>query len=508
MTKGWVLAPGLLRYGPLVRGPQSAAAPTEETPTKFRIGRVNPLDRGSATLPVADRPMDLGVVGAGYVGLVTAACLASLGHRVRVIDIDRDRIAGLSGGSVPITEPDLALLVRRGLSSGLLSFHDEIEAADGVEMAFVTVGTLDGAGHWTDANVVAVLRQLLERPVVAPTVVVRSTLAPGTMLRLQRLVVGAGAATHLVFNPEFTREGAAIGDFLSPDRIVIGIAPGLGDHVAEPLRRLYAPLSSPFLVVDHASAEMIKIGSNAFLAAKITFANELARLCAANGVDMSNVRHGIGLDARIGPAFLASGPGYGGSCLPSQVELLAAMSDELDLDLELIPAVHRFNRQAPRRLVRDLLADIPIPERVVVLGVAFKAGTDDVRESPALRLIDALRERGVSEIRACDPAVRRLPSHPSVELSADPYESARGAELAIIATEWPEFRTLDWFRMAAVMKGREVFDARSVIEFERAAEAGFRVRSLERRARPRSAVESSAARRVPSRSLVAVDVRA
>ena len=415
-------------------------------------------------------------------------CLASLGHRLRVIDIDRTRIAALRLGVIPFSEPGLEELVRQGLATGHLTFHDAIQAADDARLVFIAVGTLDGEGHATDANVRAVLAALMDRPRVAPQIVIRSTLAPGTMLDLHRMVSRSKSPTALLSNPEFMREGSAIREFLAPDRIVVGIPAGSSPELAATIRDLYAPISAPIVVVDHAAAEMIKIGSNAFLAMKVTFANELARLCLAVGADMETVRAGIGLDSRIGGAFMTAGPGFGGSCLPSQIDMLTLLSEDLGIGLELIPAVGQVNRELPRRLIRDLLASRPTPNRVAVLGLAFKANTNDTRESPALRLIDALGEFGVHDIRAYDPAVRHLPSHPWVDLVEDPYSAAVDADILVIATEWDEFRTLDWSRLGDVMTGRDVFDARSVIERQAALAAGFDVQSVERRARSRASV--------------------
>lgn len=436
--------------------------------------------------PAASR-FEVVVVGAGYVGLVTAACFARLGHRVRTVDLDAPRIARLRSGVTPIAEPGLDVLVRDGLAAGRLSFDTDLAAAlPNADMVFIAVGTLDAAGRWTEEHVRSVIVSVLAADPVPPLIVVRSTLRPGSLRRFQQLVLASARPTHLLVNPEFTREGSAITDFMAPHRIVVGLALGDPPSLAEPIRKLYAGIDAPFLIVDHASAELIKVGSNAFLAAKITFANELARVCMATDADMSKVREGIGLDPRIGPDFLAPGPGFGGSCLPSQVQLLSAMSQELGLGLELIPAVHRSNRNQPRRLVQDLLSGMRTPKRVAVFGLAFKAGTDDVRESPSLRLIEALREAGVPEIRAHDPEVRALPSHPWVRVFPDAYAAAERADVLVIATEWPEFRSLDWARLASVMNGREVFDARSIIVSEAATASGFRVRSSERRPRPRA----------------------
>jgi UDPglucose 6-dehydrogenase len=442
-------------------------------------------------------PLVVAVIGAGYVGLVTSACLSSLNHMVRCVDIDPTRVESLRAGRVPFSEPGLPSLIQDGVNDGRLTFGvDAVEAARGADIVFIAVGTLDGAGRWTDRHVRAVLETLLRGPEVPPLLVVRSTLRPGRMSELHELVVASGHSTTLLLNPEFTKEGSAVADFLAPDRIVIGVPAGSTAEVADPLLELYRGIDVPVVIADHASAELIKIGANAFLATKITFANELARFCREVGGDMAAVRRGIGLDPRIGPDFLRTGPGFGGSCLPSQVDLLAAMSDELGLDAQLLPAVGRSNRAQAARIAREILATPPAPQRVAILGLAFKAGTDDLRESPAIRLLEELHARGVRDMRAHDPAIDALPSHPSVEVSRDPYTAARAADILVVATEWPQFHRLDWVRLAGLVAHREVYDTRGVVDVDAATAAGFRVRSLERGPRAGGAGERSAARNV------------
>jgi len=430
-----------------------------------------------------DHPARLSVevVGAGYVGLVTSACLASLGHQIRCIDVNADRIASLQRGEVPFSEPGLDALVTDNLASGRLTFStDVVEGARGADMTLIAVGTLDGTGKWTDRHVQSVVTTLLAADDVPALLVVRSTLRPGQMRLLNELVVDSGKATTLMVHPEFTKEGTAVADFLLPDRVVVGIPKGAPEQVADPIRALYASVDAPVLVVDHASAELIKIGSNAFLATKITFANELARFCRATGADMAAVRTGLGSDSRIGPAFLKTGPGFGGSCLPSQIDLLSAMSEELGIAAEVIPAVHRFNLAQPARIVDELFADGPAPERVALLGLAFKANTDDLRESPALKIAEALRARGVTAIRAFDPVVGSLPNHPEIEVVASCAEAVEAADAIIVATEWPEFFQLDWSQFTATVAHRRIFDTRGVVSVPDAIAAGFTVHSLER----------------------------
>jgi UDPglucose 6-dehydrogenase len=310
------------------------------------------------------------------------------------------------------------------------------------------------------------------------------------MAGLNERVRASGRPTTLLLQPEFTREGTAVADFLAPDRVVIGIPADADETVAAPVQRVYELLGAATLIVDHASAELIKIGSNAFLAIKITFANELARLCRALGGDAALVRQGVGMDARIGEAFLRAGPGFGGSCLPSQVDLLTDVSRALDLDLALIPAAQHANRAQPARIADEVVALAGRAARIAVLGLAFKAGTDDTRSSPALALIAALRERGITDIVAFDPGVRSLPGRTDIATAPTPYDAAQGATLVIIATEWPLFARLDWARMGAAMDRREIYDARGIVDATAAAAAGFRVHSIERQ--PVSAAEPMA----------------
>jgi len=371
---------------------------------------------------------------------------------------------------------------------------DAVDGSANSDIVFVAVGTLDEEGRWTDRHVREVLEKLLDAPSVAPLLVIRSTLRPGVMSELQRFVMASGHRTTRLLNPEFTKEGSAIADFLAPDRLVIGLPAGTPAEAAEPLLRLYGRIDAPVVIVDHASAELIKIGSNAFLATKIAFANELARFCRETGADMAAVRRGMGLDPRIGPEFLSTGPGFGGSCLPGQIDLLSAMSDELGLDAQVLPAVARSNRAQAGRIATEILADLPAPRRVAVMGLAFKAGTDDLRESPAIRLIDALSDRGIRDVAAHDPIIDRLPSHPSVTMSRDPYTAARGADILVVATEWPEYRKLDWVRLAGLTARPEVFDTRAIVDVDAAVAAGFRVRSLDRAPRGGGSSQRRAAR--------------
>jgi UDPglucose 6-dehydrogenase len=425
-------------------------------------------------------PGSVAVIGAGYVGLVTAACLARFGNSVSCVDQDHDRIRALRAGEMPFAEPGLAQLVTDGVDAGRLAFHSSLASAcQQAEAVVVAVGT-DEDGSWTDRHLRQVLKSLLELPAVPPSIIIRSTMRPGGMAMLHGIASAAGGRSHLYYNPEFTREGNAVADFMAPDRIVVGMPPGMSSVAAEPLRRLYEGIPAPMLLVDYATAELIKVGSNAFLATKIAFANELAQFCRSFGGDMEALRRGIGLDHRIGPDFLQPGLGFGGSCLPSQVDLLTEVAGERRLTAHVVPAVARSNRAQAQRVAEEILELQDASIRVAIQGLAFKAGTDDTRQSPALRLIDALTQRSVRRIRAYDPLVRAVPNRPGVEVCPDPYRAARAADVVVVATEWPAFCQLDWERMAGLVARREVYDARGVVDVAAATSAGFRVRSLVR----------------------------
>jgi UDPglucose 6-dehydrogenase len=424
-------------------------------------------------------PASVAVIGAGYVGLVTAACLVRLGNSVRCFDQDRDRIEALRAGKMPFAEPGLAELVKDGVDAGRMTFHTSLASAcREAEAVVVAVGTHED-GRWTDRHVRQVLVSLLELQAVPRSIIIRSTMRPGGMAMLHSVASASGTQPHLYYNPEFTREGNAVADFMAPARIVVGVPPEVPSvAAAELVRRLYQGIPAPTLLVDYSTAELIKVGSNAFLATKIAFANELAQFCRSFGGDMEALREGIGLDPRIGPDFLRPGLGFGGSCLPSQIDLLIDVAGERQLTAHVVPAVGRANLAQAHRVAEEILELQDSSVNVTILGLAFKAGTDDTRQSPALRLIDALRQRSVRRIRAYDPLVRAIPNRPDIDVCADPYQAARGADILVVATEWPAFGRLDWGRLAGLVARREVYDARAVVDVAAATSAGFRVRSL------------------------------
>ena len=438
---------------------------------------------------------EVGVVGAGYVGLVTGACLASAGHRVTVVDKDAGRVASLSEGSVPIHEPDLGELVSEGLDRGLLSFTMELEcvAREG-DVLFIAVDTPQGDDGSADlSNVAAVARSVgrvlagseRENPLI---VVNKSTVPVGSGDYVSMLIeegVGedgdaAAADYRVVSNPEFLREGNAVGDSLSPGRIVLGSD---SEYAIEIMRELYDPVvergdfSVPVVATDLASAEMIKYASNAFLATKISFINEVANVCELVGADVESVAEGMGLDERIGPRFLSAGIGWGGSCFPKDVAALRSIAREYDYEPVLLDSVSAVNEAQRRRVVSKLQRELRTlkGKRVALLGLAFKPGTDDLREAPSLRIARALIGLGARVVGydpvASEAAARMLPD---LKLASEPYEALTDAHAAVLVTEWEELRELDLALAAALMRSPKLLvDGRNALDPDSASAAGL-----------------------------------
>jgi UDPglucose 6-dehydrogenase len=419
---------------------------------------------------------------------VAAACIADLGHRVRCLDVNVDRIAALRAGRVPLTEPRLDDMVADGIKGGRLSFTTSPADLHGMALVMVAVGTLDANGEWT-AEVVREVVLGLARDEHGPrSIVIRSTLLPGTAAHLAAEVTRIDPTIGLALNPEFTREGSAVSDFLRPDRVVIGTEDPTSAVVAD-LRRLYEALEAQIVVTDLTSAEMIKVGSNVFLAAKIAYANELARLCRSTGANVADVVDGIGLDRRIGRAFLSPGPGFGGSCLPAQARALPAFARQLGVSAPVLEAIDDSNEMqvswlldvATTTLGRDLRH-----ARAAVLGLTFKAETDDLRESPALALVRALVRQGAS-VSVHDPtgASRAVAELRRTDVEVAPadavLDACRDADVTFVATEWREYLELDWERVREVMAGDVIVDCRSIVSVERASLSGLRVVGLTRR---------------------------
>jgi UDPglucose 6-dehydrogenase len=425
------------------------------------------------------------VVGTGYVGSVTATCLASLGCDVTGLDVDAARAEQLSAGQVPFYEPGLSELLTSVRATRRLRFtSDEREALASADVAFVCVGTPEGEGGRPDlralrAAAVAIARHLHRGEVV----VTKSTVPVGSGNWMRSTIEDAAprdVGFSIVSNPEFLREGSAISDFLRPDRIVLGGDPDGIDRVLE----LYRPLLDveeppPVLRMDLPSAEMVKYASNVALATKISLANELSDLCSATGADARAVLSAVGADARIGPAFLRPGLGWGGSCLPKDVAAMIAMGTEYSTPTPLLEAARTVNDARIERLVHVLQRELKAMQgrRIALLGLTFKPCTDDLRASPALALASRLVEGG-SVVTAYDPVIKSVAGADGVRIRADAYEAADRADAVVVATKWPEFSTLDLSVLAERMRGDLILDARSALPAERARAAGLRLLEL------------------------------
>ncbi|MGW7618645.1 UDP-glucose dehydrogenase family protein [Streptomyces antimycoticus] len=417
------------------------------------------------------------VVGTGYVGLTTGACLAALGHRVVCADTDRHKVERLRRGEVDILEPRLPELVREGLDSGRLEFiRDTPAAVADADVVFLCLPTPMGVGGAADlAAVEAVADQIRDELPHGSVVVNKSTVPVGTAERVAALLNRPDVA--VVSNPEFLREGYAVRDFLHPDRIVVGAA---DRDAARRVAGLYAGLDAPLVLTDAAGAELAKYAANFFLAMKLSFANNLATLCEHFGADVDDVLAGIGHDPRIGSAFLRPGPGWGGSCLPKDTHALLTICQESGVDFPLLGATIETNVEHQRRLVERVVAGCTPGDgslrgvRLAVLGLAFKAGTSDLRDSPALAIARLLKERG-AELHAYDPALSETRPDLSdlLTLADTPEEALRGARACLVLTEWPEFRDLDWEHIAGLLGSPHVYDFRNLLDPDRLRRAGL-----------------------------------
>ncbi|MBK1784472.1 UDP-glucose dehydrogenase family protein [Prauserella cavernicola] len=425
------------------------------------------------------------VVGTGYVGLTTGACLASLGHRVTCVDVDESKVARLAAGRVDIMEPGLAELVARGLTSGGLSFvvgaREAVRDADGV---FLCVPTPMGAGGAADLRAVEqVVGEIADVLPSGCALITKSTVPVGTARRIQELTGRPDLA--VVSNPEFLREGTAVSDFLGPDRIVVGSdTPGAADWVAN----LYEGLHAPAVVTDAASAELVKYAANCFLAMKLSFVNSIAELCERLGADIEPVTRGMGYDRRIGRSFLKPGPGWGGSCLPKDTSALLNIAESVRFDFDLLSAAVEQNIAQRDRVIAKIAGAVGgslAGARIGLLGLAFKAGTNDLRDSPALSIASVLCAHG-AEVTAFDPAVGgELPGMLVVD---NAYQVAKGADAVVVLTEWPEFTRLDWTYMAELMHGDAVVDSRNLLEPRTVLNAGLSWQGI---GRPRATVRAT-----------------
>lgn len=431
----------------------------------------------------------IAVIGSGYVGLTTGACLASLGHRVVCADVDEGKVAQLSAGEVPILEPGLSELVAQGLAAGRLRFVVGAAAAvgqgpDAAEVIFLCVPTPMGTGGAADLSAVDAVATEVRSLLPAGCVVVnKSTVPVGTAARTASLLGRPDVA--VVSNPEFLREGSAVEDFLNPDRIVVGCD---AQDAAERVAALYARLGAPTVLTDAASAEMVKYAANCFLAMKLSYVNTIAELCERFGADVLDVTEGIGYDRRIGQAFLQPGPGWGGSCLPKDTYALLQVCTAADFDFILLQASLDTNTRQQHRMVdkvRDAVGGSLAGQRVGLLGLTFKAGTDDLRDSPALTVATLLAAEG-ADLIGYDPGVpAAVPGMTDdLQVTDDPLKVASGAAALVVLTEWPEFRLLDWGRLAELVERRIVVDTRNLLDADVLRRVGFEVRGIGRRPTP------------------------
>lgn len=416
--------------------------------------------------------MNLFVVGAGYVGLTTAAVFARLGHTVVVHDVDERRIETLNAGRSPIFEPGVEEAVRAGLANDSLRFTADPAAPDSTDVALVCVPTPTAPDGLLDISAVeSVIVGLRRRLPPDRTIAVRSTLPLDGPERLEAYADAGGPA--LLINPEFMREGSALADAGRPSRVVIGWLRPEHQPQAERLADLYAPLGAPKLVADARSVVLLKLTSNVFLAAKIAFANELARISDAIGANVSTVADGLGLDPRIGRSFLEAGPGFGGSCLPEQAQAISVEAATRSLKTPLMSSIALANEVHQAEIARTVAARLPDDSpRVALLGLAFKANTGDVRNSPALALARELRSLGASVV-GYDPVAELPSSARDLETAQTAVDAAKGADAAVVVTEWAEFRDLDWPALARVMRGRLIYDTRRIVDAGAVRAAGL-----------------------------------
>jgi len=430
------------------------------------------------------KSLDLCVVGAGYVGLVTGACLAEIGHRVVCVDSDPKKLKSLKAGKVPIHEPGLEELFRRVVRSGRLSFAGSVE--EGLKykgrrpaVVFIAVGTPPRPDGSADLSAVEAVAETVAKHIDSYTVIVdKSTVPVETGEWVSRTVQRfnkSGTAYDVVSNPEFLSEGSAVKDFLHPDRVVLGVSSKRAEAV---MRDVYAPLKTTVLVTDVKSAELIKHASNSFLATKISYINAVSALCEKVGADIGMVAKGMGLDRRIGPMFLNAGIGFGGFCFPKDLEAFYWISKQKGYDFHLLKSVKEINEHQKGWIARKIEEKLWNLEgkTVAVLGLAFKPNTDDMRFAPSIDVALQLKSRGV-KIRAFDPVAmeraKALPEFSGVKFAKDEYDALKGADALAVVTEWPRFKTLDLKRAKRLMRTAVILDGRNVFDADAARALGF-----------------------------------
>jgi UDPglucose 6-dehydrogenase len=413
---------------------------------------------------------EIAVIGAGYVGLTTAACFSHLGHDVTCADIDEARIAQLTRGEMPIVEAGLGALVRDGLEGGRLSFVvGAANAVSSAEFAYLCVPTPQDDDGAADLSYIEAAAREIGPRLPSEAVVVNKSTVPVGSTRVVERVLGRDDVV-VVSNPEFLREGSAVHDFLNPDRIVIGSD---DQSAAVRVASLYIGVTAPIIVTDPPSAETIKYAANAFLAAKVSFVNAIAAVCDAVGADVKDVVLGMGYDKRIGHEFLKPGPGFGGSCLPKDTRALVQIADSAGYSFDLMRGVITVNEDQFHRVaakVRDMAGGSLESVRVAVWGLTFKARTDDTRESPALRIVSLLAGQG-AEVQAYDPAIKGPVG--GVVPAADPYSVCDGARVLAVLTEWDDFRWLDFDKVAGLMETPRLVDARNLLDRAALERRGF-----------------------------------
>ncbi len=431
------------------------------------------------------------MIGAGYVGLVSGACFSEFGASVICIDVDEAKVQRLTQGKIPIYEPGLEQLVAKNVAAGRLQFSTNLQAAvPQADIIFIAVGTPTrrGDGH-ADLSYVYEAAKGIAPLLKGYTVIVnKSTVPVGTARQVQRIIKehNADADFDIASNPEFLREGAAIGDFMRPDRVILGLESPRAEEV---LRELYRPLNlieAPILTMQLESAELTKYASNAFLATKISFINEISTLCESVGADVHAVAKGMGLDGRIGRKFLHAGPGYGGSCFPKDTTALIRIAQENDVSLRIVEAVVDVNHAQKARMVKKIknaMGNDISGKTIAFLGLTFKPETDDMREAPSVAIIPPLLDKGAI-IKAHDPkgieqAKLELPD--AVQYCKDPYTTAEGADAVVLLTEWNQYRSLDLNRLLANMSGNYFIDLRNVYEPARMQQLGFNYSSVGRK---------------------------
>ncbi|NOT07417.1 MAG: UDP-glucose/GDP-mannose dehydrogenase family protein [Gemmatimonadales bacterium] len=433
--------------------------------------------------------MKVTIVGSGYVGLVAGACLAETGNDVVCADVDARKIARLTASDIPIYEPGLEELVRRNQEEGRLRFTTDVGAAvQHGKVVFIAVGTPPGEDGSADLkHVLSVARTVGQHMNEAKVVVTKSTVPVGTAEKVRAAVrAETRDPFHVCSNPEFLKEGAAIEDFMKPDRVVLGVD---SDEAREIMAELYAPFvrtGNPILFMDIPSAEVTKYAANAMLATRISFMNQVADLCERVGADVSMVRKGIGSDRRIGTAFLFPGPGYGGSCFPKDVKALISTSRQMGMEPSLLEAVEEVNERQKRVLAKKLVARLGPSlkgRQIAIWGLAFKAETDDMRESPSIALIDGILDAG-GAVRVHDPKAMEVARElfgDRLYYARDPYDALAGADALAIVTEWLVYRNPDFERMRTLLAAPLVFDGRNLYDPDRMSRAGFEYHGIGRR---------------------------